>query len=87
MQAEGWSGSPQQFVNGTAEFLVAPELLNDSSLGSFVTRKAENGRAGEVSLKSLSPQERTLFDAADAKEWEGILASGAVRVIAPAAAA
>ena len=39
-----------------------------------------SGRGSEVSYRQLAAEERSEFDAADLSEWNGILATGAVKV-------
>ena len=43
-----------------------------------------NPRGAEVQLKNLSPADRARFTVSDAKEWEAMLGTKAVRVLTPA---
>ncbi len=75
-QEQGWSGTVENYYfNGTEDFVL--------SQGKW-TLLAKRG--DEISLKDLSNQEKELFDASDKAEWEAILNTKAVRIIAGAEA-
>ena len=75
-QEQGWSSTIENYyLNGTADFVMS------QGKWSLLAKRGD-----EVSLKDLSHQEKELFDASDKTEWEAILNTKAVRVIAGAEA-
>ena len=78
----GFGGDPAVYFRGAADMEYDTEELTAESRWVFAA-----SRGGEVSLKSLTKEERKLFEAADCKEWAAIERSGAVRIIVPQPAA
>ena len=70
-EQEGWSGTFFNYAQGDQQL----GLEADGSW-TFVAKRND-----EISLKDLSQEEKKLFDASDALEWDAILKTKAVRVI------
>ena len=72
---EGWSGLAEHYDNGKDDL----EFSAEESKWSLLSHRKNST---EVNLKNLTDEQRQQFMESDLTEWEAILKSGAVRVVA-----
>ena len=76
---EGWNGLAEHYDNGEDEL----EFSTEESKWSLLSHRKNST---EVNLRNLTGEQRQQFTESDLTEWEAILKSGAVRVVAAAEA-